>query len=253
MTEAEWLSSTEPGPMLEYLRGRDCVRELRRFACACCRRIWPLLDDEAFRRAVELSEQFTEGRLSKAELNAAAQAAHAAALQSIERWYGPPHAEPHELGAETIARWHPTVAAATAVGGATSTRRFGWVAAYAACVAERHERGEFHAGFVSSHPGSHGTREAAAQAQVLRCIIGNPFRPAALSPASRTPQVVGLARAAHDQRELPAGTLDPTRLAVLADALEDAGCDDAGLLGHLRGPGQHVRGCWVLDLLLGVE
>jgi hypothetical protein len=48
-----------------------------------------------------------------------------------------------------------------------------------------------------------------------------------------------------------AGRLDPTRLAVLADALEEAGCADAELLGHLRGPGLHVRGCWAVDSLLG--
>ena len=60
-----------------------------------------------------------------------------------------------------------------------------------------------------------------------------------------------MAEAAYEQRELPAGTLDPARLTVLADALEDAGCADADLLGHLRGPGPHVRGCWAVDLLLG--
>jgi hypothetical protein len=43
------------------------------------------------------------------------------------------------------------------------------------------------------------------------------------------------------------------RLPVLADALEDAGCTNSDLLGHLRGPGPHARGCWVLDLLLGKE
>lgn len=47
------------------------------------------------------------------------------------------------------------------------------------------------------------------------------------------------------------GTLDPVRLAILADALEDADCDHADLLTHLRGPGPHVRGCWAVDLLLG--
>ncbi len=60
-----------------------------------------------------------------------------------------------------------------------------------------------------------------------------------------------LAHAAHDERLLPEGTLDPARLAVLADALEDGGCADAELLGHLRGPGPHVRGCWAVDLILG--
>ena len=63
--------------------------------------------------------------------------------------------------------------------------------------------------------------------------------------------MVALARAAYDQRELPAGTLDTARLAVLADALEDAGCANADILNHCRRPGVHVRGCWAVDLLLG--
>jgi hypothetical protein len=86
---------------------------------------------------------------------------------------------------------------------------------------------------------------------LLRDLFGNPFRPVTISPAWRAPQVVALAQAGYDQRELPAGTLDVARLAVLADALEDAGCDQADLLAHLRGSGPHVRGCWAVDLLLG--
>jgi hypothetical protein len=88
-------------------------------------------------------------------------------------------------------------------------------------------------------------------ALLLREVFGNPFRPSTIDPAWQTPQVVALAQAAYDQRELPAGTLDATRLAVLADALEEAGCDQADLLAHLRGPGPHVRGCWAVDLILG--
>jgi hypothetical protein len=60
-----------------------------------------------------------------------------------------------------------------------------------------------------------------------------------------------IAAAIYEERELPSGHLDNTRLAILADALEDAGCSDAALLGHLRGDGAHVRGCHVLDLVLG--
>jgi hypothetical protein len=63
--------------------------------------------------------------------------------------------------------------------------------------------------------------------------------------------VTGLAPAAYEERALPSGELDPARLAVLADALEDTGCADSEVLGHLRGPGPHVRGCWALDLILG--
>jgi hypothetical protein len=63
--------------------------------------------------------------------------------------------------------------------------------------------------------------------------------------------VVRLAQAAYDERHMPEGTLDNVWLAVLADALEEAGCSDAEILNHLRRPGPHVRGCWVIDLCLG--
>jgi hypothetical protein len=83
-------------------------------------------------------------------------------------------------------------------------------------------------------------------------VIGNAFRRAAVDPgwlAWQGGTVARLAEAAYDERQLPSGHLDPARLAVLADALEEAGCTDPDLLGHLRGPGPHVRGCWALDLL----
>jgi hypothetical protein len=94
----------------------------------------------------------------------------------------------------------------------------------------------------------------AALVALLREVFGNPFRPMAVDPnwlAWRGGTVPRLAQAAYDERELPSGHLDPARLAVLADALDDAGCTDLDLLGHLRGPGPHVRGCRILDLLLG--
>jgi hypothetical protein len=84
-------------------------------------------------------------------------------------------------------------------------------------------------------------------------VVGNPCQPSTFDPASRTPTVLTLAQAAWDERILPALTLDPCRLAVLSDALEDAGCTDDAILDHLRSPGPHVRGCWALDLLLGKE
>jgi hypothetical protein len=93
------------------------------------------------------------------------------------------------------------------------------------------------------------------QAALLRDIFGNPFcPPPPLDPgwlAWGGGTVKRLAEAAYEERELPSGHLDPARLAVLADALEESGCGAPGLLGHLRDPGPHVRGCHVLDLLLG--
>src|SRR5262245_45027216 len=86
---------------------------------------------------------------------------------------------------------------------------------------------------------------------LLRDIFGNPFHPVIRNPTWLMPSIVSLAQAAYEERSLPSGHLDPDRLAVLADALEEAGCTDPALLGHLRGPGSHVRGCWAVDLVLG--
>ncbi|MBP3959963.1 hypothetical protein J8F10_32375 [Gemmata sp. G18] len=73
-----------------------------------------------------------------------------------------------------------------------------------------------------------------------------PFRPVALDPAWLTSTVVALAQGIYD-----GGAFD--RLPILADALQDAGCDSKDVLGHCRGPGPHARGCWVVDLLLNKE
>jgi hypothetical protein len=82
---------------------------------------------------------------------------------------------------------------------------------------------------------------------VLRDIFGNPFHPVAFSPDWRTSTAVLLARQMYDSRDFSA-------MPILADALEDAGCDSAGLLTHCRDPQQpHARGCWVVDLLLAAE
>jgi hypothetical protein len=88
---------------------------------------------------------------------------------------------------------------------------------------------------------------------LLREVVGNPFRPVTVAPAWLTPTVKGLASAAYEERVQPSCELDAARLGVLADALEEAGCDNGDILAHCRGPGPHVRGCWVVDLLLGKE
>jgi hypothetical protein len=101
--------------------------------------------------------------------------------------------------------------------------------------------------------------ERAAQADLLRDIIGPaPFRPLPPLPPSVRAWNDGfiekLATAIYEERSLRSGQLDPHRLAVLGDALEEAGCTDPDILGHLRQQGAvHVRGCFVVDLLLGRE
>ncbi|MBL8793522.1 MAG: hypothetical protein JNM56_06440 [Planctomycetia bacterium] len=78
----------------------------------------------------------------------------------------------------------------------------------------------------------------------MREVCGNPFRPVKVDPAWLTSTVVLLAQAIYDERAFD-------RLPILADALEDAGCDHADILNHCRSEGPHVRGCWALDLVLG--
>lgn len=86
----------------------------------------------------------------------------------------------------------------------------------------------------------------ADQADLLRDIFGNPFRPVVSSPAWRSETVVALASAIYAERAFD-------RMPILADALEEAGCDQPDILAHCRGPGPHVRGCWVVDGVLGKE
>jgi hypothetical protein len=100
---------------------------------------------------------------------------------------------------------------------------------------------------VNSVFGVDPNREGAVQAVwSLRELFGNPFRPATLTPASRTNTVVSIASQMYEARDFSA-------MSILADALQDAGCDNADILDHCRGPGPHVRGCWVVDLVLGKE
>jgi hypothetical protein len=102
-------------------------------------------------------------------------------------------------------------------------------------------------GFTTAFYGYAGSQN---QCNLLRCVFGNPFRPLRLSPSLLTPTVLSLAQASYEERIMPQGHLDPMRLAVLADALEELG--GAGeAVGHLRSAGPHVRGCHVVDAVSG--
>lgn len=100
----------------------------------------------------------------------------------------------------------------------------------------------FMAGIIARDP----DEEQAAQAEVLRDIFGNPFRPVTIDPSWLTPTTVELTRTIYDGRAFD-------RLPLLADGLEQSGCLDAEILNHCRQLSEHVRGCWVVDLILGKE
>ncbi|MBI1918367.1 MAG: hypothetical protein HYS12_27060 [Planctomycetes bacterium] len=95
----------------------------------------------------------------------------------------------------------------------------------------------------------YAAREKESQASLLRDVLGNPFRPVMINPswlAWNASTVRNMTQAIYEERAFD-------RLPILADALEDAGCTDAEILNHCRGPGPHVRGCFAVDLLLGRE
>jgi hypothetical protein len=223
MTEREWLACTDPTEMMYVSgeQGRLTERRDRYFSCACCRRIWHLLTDEASRTAVRVAEQYLDGLATIEDLDTAYRAAEV----------------------------HGGFAASAAAAAAFPRRELGNngidVAAYATnavVYADPH--------FFSGEAdwGRAGRAEQSAQADLLRDIMGNPFRPVPrVDPTVLTwnaGTVVKLARMIYDERRF-------TDLPILADALEEAGCTSEEILEHLRGPGPHVRGCWPVDLCLG--
>jgi hypothetical protein len=231
MTEAEWLTCPEPEKLLRFLRGRPSGRKLRLLAVACVRRQWHLLGPAA-RRVVEQAEAHADGSAPRPEIEVGGT--------------GPDPRQTAEKAARYTAAADPAEAARGAASEASDAVAEGVIETTGA---NRHEiiRDEI---LVAANAA--GVREGAHQADLIRDIFGNPFRPGAVNPACRTPTVLALAQAAYDNRHLPAGTLDGARLAILADALEDVGADPA-ILDHLHGPGPQVRGYWVLDLVLGRE
>jgi hypothetical protein len=232
MTESDWNSCADPQAMLDFLlaAGKGSDRKLRLFACASCRGVWKDLGDAASRAAIEVAERFADGEATPEELSESGSAAGDAPWAAIRA--GDSHGE-----SAHAASW---VTAPGAGAAADITARFA-----RGCV-----RDEANAGaWVATRPD-----EERRQAHLLRDVFGAlPFCPVTIDQSllgwnGRT--VVKMAQAIYDGRLLPSGHLDPQRLSVLADALEEAGCSNADVLGHLRSPGPHVRGWFLVDLLL---
>lgn len=228
MTEGDWLQSTNPAALLEFLQKKASRRKLRLFAAACCRRLWPLLDD-AHRAAVELAERVADGVASQTERRLAE-----AALESRGDGWRVRYAE--SAAAQVLHASEPLAARRCADLAERSAHQHAY---HEACDAtdlhEAHRRG------------AAGARaERGLQADLLRDIFGPlPFRPVltSISRAWNGAALPRLAQAIYEERAFD-------RLPFLADALEDAGCTDPEMLAHCRTDAVHARGCWVLDLLL---
>jgi hypothetical protein len=229
MTEAEWLAATDFWPMHEHLWdvARSRPRKYRLVSCAICRLICQDHPDKRIHRLLDLAEAFAD--------DPSAEEALRNSLGAVE----------DALGAERSMMWaacdtevedYDTNEVARLVSFAQDRESDRWTEEHPEVRGEERDAGIRHAIL----------RANSAGAIYIHEVFGNPFRPVTLPPAWRTPDVTALATAIYEERAFD-------RLPILADALEDAGCTDAAILDHCRGPGPHVRGCWVVDLILGKE
>jgi hypothetical protein len=228
VTEAEWLACTDPVPMLKFLRGKAHERGLKFFTYHCCRLVWPTMADERSRRAVETAERFMVGMATDEQL---AVARHEADVACDEA-YTAESVRPSE--AYSSEKYSESMGAAIAVRALVHGYTQSLLVKVRGALAFHGEIRDS-VGFVLLN---------VEMSTALRDIFGNPFCPVTLDPAWRTSTVVALARGIYDDRAFD-------RLPILADALQDAGCDSDDILNHCRDAAPHARGCWVVDHVLG--
>jgi hypothetical protein len=225
MTEDEWLACADPARMLNVPVPPVSQRKRRLFAVACCRRIWHLLPDRQCREAVLIAEDVADGT---GELRLLRAAEDAGAYYCDNRDDVPEERLGYFAGGAIFQLGQERLACDFVADAASSAAACGLPATEGARSAtSAAKRGE-----------------SAAQCHVFRDIVGNPLRPVTLDPSWLTITVTALARGMYESRDFSA-------MPILADALQDAGCNREEVLNHCRGPGPHVRGCWVVDLVLG--
>ncbi len=220
MKEQEWLACDDSTPMLEFIVGQASDRKLRLFACACTRAVRELLWVNFYSKlALQRAEEYAEGKGTPEDLLAAQNDVR----DRLELY-----------GAE------PIYDASFWACGPNIAEDLSECAFYAANTSMKLIQDEIEAYRVRAE----AVRQ---QSHFLRDVLGPVlFRSILLDPRWRTSTVVGLAEAIYADRAFD-------RLPILADALQDAGCEDADILAHCRGDGPHVRGCWVVDLVLGKQ
>lgn len=228
MTEEEWVACDDPDPMLDFLRAIISERKVRLFAAGCCRHIWHLLQGQS-QKDVEISELLADEVIDLSAVMGNnvrrltfqprfGETMDPVLIGELAAWwmvgdYGILRDSPTFFRARNSSSWAVEAIAPLLREGTTELRN----------------------------------RECACQSNLLRDIVGNPFRTVSINRAWlawNNSTVVHLAQAIYDERAFD-------RMRILADALEDAGCHDGNILEHCRGPGPHVRGCWVVDMLLG--
>ena len=219
MTESEWLVSAKSQTMLAEVSDKGSERLWRLFAVACVRTLADRMRDVRSVQALEVAERFADGTATLRELRAARARAEAAAVQ----------AHRDEWEDEVRANFH--------------------IDAHYRAVCEAMRAADSVLPCLAEEVGGESVRQSLCLPDLLREVFGNPFCWKLVDPAWLEANDGAARRLAETIYEARSFELLP----ILGDALEDAGCNDDALLGHLRGPGPHVRGCWALDLVLGKE
>ena len=212
MDEQTWFACEDPHAMLDAVRShrRLSDRRWRLFGTKCCDRLSHLNLARMSVSALRVSEHYADGLAEVVELNRA-------------------YAQAFDVATEYQQLDGPPVAAG--------------FAALATCYAAHPDESADDVAHYARRALASET-EASYQADLLRDIFGNPFRPVTIDASWLTSDVLALARGIYDERAFD-------RMPILADALQDAGCNNDDVLRHCRGGNAHVRGCWVVDSLLG--
>jgi hypothetical protein len=244
MTESQWLECTDPQPMLHFLKDIGSDRKLRLFGCACFGRLLDFVEDTRLKEVLAVAEQVAEG-MAKDRFRFAAARKARLAMERARR------AMPAQ-DASTLVRFFVACAAYELmfieINAPVVANCAGNALVWAECLA----RGVPFSGdrTLSRYPPkviAKSTAEQEWQLAVLRDVFGNPFRPVSIDVAVSTwngATVPKLAKAIYSLQDF-------NRIPKLGDALEEAGCRSKSILQHCRQPGPHIRGCWVVDLLLG--
>jgi hypothetical protein len=242
MTEDEWQSATDPSQMLASLPDSTSDRKLRLFACGCCRRIWHLIVDPRCREAVEVAEWYADGQRDDVQLLALNESSYSVYAGTSESGSGVPNTAVGMSKSKLEAANAATHTAMPYTGGPREAIRGGQLVAHEAQLAFSYSANSDQASGVLGEYIERVARqnERTEQADLVRDIFGNPFRPVTLNLTWLTSNVVLLAEAIYQDRAFE-------RMPILADALMDAGCEDDSILAHCRSEGPHVRGCWVVD------
>lgn len=210
MIEHEWFTCADVRAMWKYIRPQNLSgRKHRLFAVAVCRFLWDRIDVEPLRHSVEVAERFVDGKADEQELKIAFRKAKVV----------------------------PIIQPVAALGGWSEESVPGRIAMYASCLRY------YIASDVASVAIPATMLNPSIRPNLLRDIVGNPFRNSVIEDVWKTPTVLRLAETMYEQRHFE-------DMPILGDALEDVGCDVADILDHCRKFPVHVRGCWLVDQIL---